>query len=250
MRLPAAILILALGSAMLFSACGNKQQPSPAGEQPQAAGGETAQQPAAPAPPQAAGRTTARQQAALPATPSPAPAAEKAQPKPLVVPAGTVLRVRLGQAVGSKSSQTGDGFVASLAQPVSVGDKVVIPAGAAASGTVSDAKSAGRFKGGASLGLSLNSITIQGREYPIQTTTVTQTSTGKGKRTAGLVGGGAAGGAVIGGLAGGGKGAAIGALVGAGAGTAGAGLTGNREIELPAESALSFKLKSALTLNP
>ena len=55
---------------------------------------------------------------------------------------------------------------------------------------------------------------------------------------------------MIGGIAGGGKAAAIGALVGAGAGTVGAATTGNREIELPAESALSFKLAQPLTLKP
>jgi hypothetical protein len=47
-------------------------------------------------------------------------------------------------------------------------------------------------------------------------------------------------------LAGGGKGAAIGALAGAGAGTAGAAYTGNKEIVLPAESTVSFKLTRAV----
>jgi hypothetical protein len=60
------------------------------------------------------------------------------------------------------------------------------------------------------------------------------------------VGGGAGAGALIGALAGGGKGAAIGAIAGAGAGTGGAAFTGNKEIVLPAETALSFKLKQAV----
>jgi hypothetical protein len=64
-----------------------------------------------------------------------------------------------------------------------------------------------------------------------------------------MVGGGAGVGALIGGLAGGGKGAAIGAIAGAGAGTAGAAFTGNRDIVLPAESMLSFKLTEPLTLH-
>jgi hypothetical protein len=64
-----------------------------------------------------------------------------------------------------------------------------------------------------------------------------------------MVVGGAGAGAAIGGIAGGGSGAAIGALVGAGAGTLGA-MTGNRDIELPAESALNFKLDKSLTLPP
>jgi outer membrane lipoprotein SlyB len=54
--------------------------------------------------------------------------------------------------------------------------------------------------------------------------------------------------ASIGGLAGGGKGALIGAALGAGAGTAGAAYTGEKEIVLPAESMLSFKLTAPLTI--
>jgi hypothetical protein len=93
-------------------------------------------------------------------------------------------------------------------------------------------------------------VTVRNQDYTIQTTAPTETSTGKGKRTAGVVGGGAGGGALIGGLAGGGKGALIGGLVGAAAGTAGAGLTGNRDITLAAETPLTFKLVDPLEIKP
>jgi hypothetical protein len=168
--------------------------------------------------------------------------AAPAPPPPLVVPEETVISVNLDQAVGSKISTPGQAFSATVAAPVSINGRLAIPKGARAAGVVKDAKPAGRFKGGAVLSLTLTSITVKNENYDIQTTAPSETSTGKGKRTAGLVGGGAGGGALIGGLAGGGKGALIGGLIGAAAGTGGAGLTGNREISLPAETLLNFKL--------
>ncbi len=89
---------------------------------------------------------------------------------------------------------------------------------------------------------------IDGKTYDISTSAPSFSHKGKGKRTAVAVGGGAALGALIGGLAGGGKGAAIGAGVGAGAGTGGAAFTGKADVVLPAETALTFKLKAPLEL--
>lgn len=175
---------------------------------------------------------------------------EKPKPRPVVVPAGTVLTVRLGAPLSSKSSQSGQSFPATLAQPVSVGGRHAIPEGAPATGTVVTAKAKGKIKGSGQLDLALTSITVRGRTYPIQTRVLENTVKGKGKRTAATTGGGAAGGALIGGLAGGGKGAGIGALVGAGAGFVGGTLTGNKQIEIPAEAALSFELSVPLTIAP
>jgi hypothetical protein len=185
-------------------------------------------------------------------TPAPAPVAETPAPPPppppVVIPSGTVLTVRLQKSVGSKISNEGDRFRASLAEPIRVEGNVVGPTGSGVSGTVTEAHAAGRFKGGATLDLVADTLTIHGTTYHIRTGALAQQSKGKGKRTAGMIGGGAGGGALIGAIAGGGKGAAIGALVGGGAGTAGAGLTGNRDITLPAETALSFKMSAPLTL--
>jgi hypothetical protein len=180
----------------------------------------------------------------------PPPPVEKPKPQPIVVPAGTTLTVRVGQALSSKTSQSGQTFLATLAQPVSVGGRSAIPAGATISGTVVSAKSKGRIKGEGELSLALTSVTVKGQTYPIQTGVLDSTTKGKGKRTAATTGGGAAGGALIGGIAGGGKGAGIGALVGAGAGLVGGAMTGNQQIEIPAESALSFRLSAPLTLPP
>ncbi|HEY7097485.1 MAG TPA: hypothetical protein VH437_12225 [Terriglobales bacterium] len=165
----------------------------------------------------------------------------------VTLPAGTVISVRLSNAVGSKISSSGDQFSASVARPVEVDGKEVIPAGAEVSGKVVEAVPQGRFKGAAVLRLVLTSITLNGDSQDIQTSSITRSLKGKGKRTAAMIGGGAGGGALIGGLVGGGKGALIGAAAGAGAGTAGAAYTGNKEIVIPAESTLSFKLSQPLT---
>jgi hypothetical protein len=172
------------------------------------------------------------------------------KPEPIVVPEGTVLTVITGQALSSKTSTTGQAFIATLAQPVGAGGKTALPKGATLSGTVVTAKAKGKIKGEGQLDLMLTSISVRGHTYPIKTNLLSSTEKGKGKRTAATTGGGAAGGALIGGLAGGGKGAGIGALVGAGAGLVGGAFTGNKQIELPAESALSFTLTSSLTLPP
>lgn len=167
-------------------------------------------------------------------------------PKPIVIPAETGITVTADQAVSSKTGNSGDHFDASVAEAVTVGEKVVIPKGAKASGTVTVAKSAGRFKGNAELSVTLSSVTIEGREYQVNASTITETTKGRGKRTAVGAGGGAAVGALIGAIAGRGKGAAIGAAAGAGAGTAGAAMTGERDITIGAETKLNFKLKDPL----
>jgi len=172
------------------------------------------------------------------------------RPRPIVVPAETVISVVLDERVGSKISTPGQNFSATVREPVEVDGRVAIPKGARATGIVRDAKPAGRFKGGASLELTLASIEVNGTNYDVHTTSPTEASKGKGKRTAAMVGGGAGGGALIGGLAGGGKGAVIGGLIGAAAGTGGAGLTGNRDITLPAETPITFKLVEPLEIKP
>lgn len=178
-------------------------------------------------------------------TPTPTPA-----PTPIVLAKGTALSIRTTSAIGTNDSKGNQEFEASLDKPVLSGNEVVIPKGAAVKGVILKSESAGRVKGEGALILQLTSLTLQGKSYKIVTDHAMQQSKSRGKRSAAMIGGGGAAGALIGGLAGGGKGAAIGALAGAGAGTAGATMTGKRDIVIPAETILDFKLTAPLTLPP
>jgi hypothetical protein len=238
------LAIVVIGLLVFLLACG--KTPEQSANQPPSATGQPASTPEA----QPASTPAAQSPAAAPggrpagtvprSAPGAKPAAEAAAS--VVVPAGHNIVVRLDQPLGSKISNTGDNFSATISEPVDVNGRVVIPSGATATGTVADAKALGRFKGGAVLRIVLNAVTVGGKTYKLETEAVSHTAKGKGKRSAVAIGGGAALGALIGGLAGGGKGAGIGAAAGAGAGTAGAAFTGNKDVVLPAESMVSFKL--------
>lgn len=260
MRIRGVLLIASIYFALVFAGCSSKpseqaKPPEQAAQQQQTAKAEQQAQPKqAAAQPAPARKKAPIQRPSRRATDTQAVPATDMQVVParqtVVVPAGTSLTVRLAQELSSKQSHAGDVFAATLAQPVQVGDRTIIPKGATVSGKVTEAAPLGRFKGGAVLKLALQSITVNGNERPIQTSTFSQEAKGKGKRTATMIGGGAGVGALIGGLAGGGKGAAIGAIAGAGAGTAGSALTGNKDIVLAAESMIAFELQQPLEIQP
>ncbi|HEX4037251.1 MAG TPA: hypothetical protein VHX37_04260 [Acidobacteriaceae bacterium] len=234
---------MSLAGSLLLGGCSRKsdQQAANSGAATQAQPAQT-NPPAAnnpPAPP--ADQQTG---AANPPAGNPPPAQQPPPPAArLTIPAGTRLRVRLDEDLGSKISQPGQTFHATLADPVAVDGQAVIPREARVEGTVIDARALGHFKGGALLELRLERVRTAWGSYPVATSTMAQVEKGKGKRTGLFAGGGGAFGAIVGGLAGGGKGALIGGLAGAGAGTAGSAMTGNKEIFLPAETLLTFRLE-------
>jgi hypothetical protein len=161
-----------------------------------------------------------------------------------LVPSGTALRVRLDASIDTRRNHAGDEFTATLNRPVTVQGDVAIPAGTRFRGHVTEAAPSGRLAGRPVIGLTLDSFRIEGREYPLRTSSVERVGPAHKKRNAFLIGGGAGLGAAIGAIAGGGKGAAIGGLAGAGAGTAGAAATGKEELAIPAESALIFTMRA------
>jgi hypothetical protein len=205
----------------------------------------------APGQPAIAGPNGGAVQPVAAAVPGGAPVIRPAQPAEITVPAGTNLTVRINQRISVKTNRAGDRFDGEIAEPI-VGDNnsIVIPKGTPVNGVIEAAHKRGHFKGASILELRLTSLSLNGTPYRLETRDLTRTKKGKGKRSAAFIGGGSGLGMLIGGVATGGTGLLIGGLAGAGAGTAAAGLTGNRDIEIPSESIVHFKLANDLVVQP
>jgi hypothetical protein len=171
-------------------------------------------------------------------------------PQDIVIPTGTQLQVRTNQAIDSKVANAGTTFSAEIANDVTDDSgRVAIPRGSPAALIIKQA-GAGKLHAN-NLVLDMQSISVQGREYDVETADVSQSGkqgVGVNKRSGEYMGGGAALGAIIGAIAGGGKGAAIGAASGAGAGAATQVMT-RGSVKVPAESLLTFKLEAPLHLS-
>lgn len=186
---------------------------------------------------------------AAPTQPGVATTAADTNLAPLLVPAGTALSIRLNQHISVKTSHAGDRFTGTVVNPVTVNGNVAIPDGSRVSGVVTESHRRGHFKGRSILQLRLTSLDLQnGGRYALDSSRVTRTKKGKGKRSFGIIGGGTGLGMLVGGIATGGVGLVVGGLAGAGGGTAIAGLTGNRDIDFPAESVITFRLADAIDI--
>jgi hypothetical protein len=170
-------------------------------------------------------------------------------PAPVVVKAGTVLNVRLTQAIDVDLAQAGMTFKGRVDDPVTIDGQIVIPREAGAVLQAVKVAQSGEFKGSDSISLKLNTVSFGGRVYQVATEYAVVQGKGEGKKTARKVGGGAGLGAIVGGIAGGGQGALIGAAVGGIAGTAVA-ASGKEHLQLPAETRLQFTLASSMRVEP
>src|SRR5215470_7008174 len=170
---------------------------------------QTAAAPAPPPPaPAPAPESRERVQLMRPDTPPPAPAAPAS--RGIMIPAGTVLNVRMIDGVDSETSQVGQTYQASLDDPIMVDGETVVPRGADIVAKLVEDKQSGKISGRTELTLDLVSIRVNGRMVDLTTEEVTTSSGSRGAKSAKVIGGAAAAGAILGGIFGGGKGAAIG----------------------------------------
>ncbi len=166
-----------------------------------------------------------------------------------VVPAGTVLTVRMIDSIDSDVAGAGERFRASLDTPLQVGDQEVAPRGSDVTVQLTRVQQSGKLTGRDELSMDLYDVTINGRKYPVATSYAEVSSSSRGARSAKVIGGTAAVGAIIGAIAGGGQGAAIGAGAGAGAGTAAQVLTKGQRVKIAPETRLDFTLKQNLVVD-
>ncbi len=187
-----------------------------------------------------------------PQAPQSYPQASPGNSQNMMIPAGTNITIRTNEAITAQNAQPGTRYPVQIAQNV-VGSNgaVLVPAGSPA--TVAVVNTGKSVLGKNELGLALHSITVNGRTYMVnsaasQETTKSSSGIGANKRTAEYVGGGALLGTLVGAVAGGGKGAAIGAILGGGGGAAAQVLTRGKELNVPAESVLTFKSEQPIYL--
>jgi len=167
----------------------------------------------------------------------------------LVVSADSVIGLQTETRITSETARVEDRVEARVTREVKVGDRVAIPAGARALGSVMQVERGGKFKERARLGIRFHTLVLaDGTRVPISTETIYRDGEAPGNSTAAKVGGAAVGGAILGAILGGAKGAVIGSTAGAGAGTAVV-MAGDRNAAtLPAGTPMTIRLLSPVTV--
>ena len=164
------------------------------------------------------------------------------------LPSGSEISVRLIDSIDSERNQEGDEFRASLEDPITLGNDVVVQKGADARVKLVSEQESGKLTGKAGLTVQLVSITVDGQNIPVYTSDVSEYSGSRGARTAKSAAAVGALGAIIGAIAGGGQGAAIGAGAGAAAGAGAQTVMKGQQVRIPSETVLTFTTQKTVQL--
>jgi hypothetical protein len=170
-----------------------------------------------------------------------------------LIGAGAEISVRTNETIDSSQSTEGQTYSAEISEDVlDSNSAVAIRKGTPAQLLIRKISTGGAMHS-AELVLDLYSVTLQGKTYRVVSSDVDESNRkgfGANRRTAEFLGGGAALGALVGGIFGGGRGAGIGAATGAGGGLFSQVLTRGKEVKVPAETTLQFRLEKTLVLQP
>jgi len=167
----------------------------------------------------------------------------------LVIARDSVIGLQTETRITSETARVEDRVDARVTRDVRVGDRVAVPAGARAIGSVSLVERGGKFKERARLGIRFHTLVLaDGTRVAINTETIFRDGEAPTNSSAQKVGGGAIGGAIIGAIIGGGKGAAIGAAAGAGAGGAAVMAGGRNEVVVPPGTPLTARISLQVTV--
>lgn len=183
-------------------------------------------------------------------TPPPPPA----KPTSFTAGTGTSVGLTADDSITTRSAKSGDTFTATVSQSVhDAAGNTVIPAGATVSGTIVRADPAPNPRASGTLELSVTSVSIRGRSYPIDATVESKDTVMQGRGVTGAdaakVGGGAAIGAIAGKVLGKNKkGTIIGGVLGGAAGAAAAARSRDVDVVLPKGAGLTIKLRQPLTV--
>lgn len=189
--------------------------------------------------------------AAQPSEQSSSPARAKAPVTPqrhmVTVPAGTVLTLALDTTLNSKTTQTGDSFTATVVEAIVLENREVIPAGSKIEGRVTESVPAKRGSGNAKLALSFDKLRLEsGYRTDIAGSFREVTASKKGRDTA-IIGGSAAGGALLGRILGKDtRGTVIGAIVGGGIGTAVVMSKEGLQVNIPTDTPFEIRLEESV----
>ena len=164
----------------------------------------------------------------------------------VVIPAGTVLSVRLDTSVGSDISRVEQPVSAHLSRALVIDGVTVAPAGSAVKGNITSVRRPGKVKGRGYVGIRFNSLFVGDQRYSMTTRANGWTAPSAKKKDARNIAVPAGAGAIVGAVVDGKKGAAIGAAAGGGAGTAYVLSTRGPEVRLGRNTAVSVRLAEPL----
>ena len=167
----------------------------------------------------------------------------------LTIPADSVIGLQVENAVSSDSAKVEQQVRARVTRDVRVQERVAIPAGARAEGSITLVERGGRLKDQARLGIRFHTIVLaDGTRLPISTETIYREGDSPARESAAKIGGGAVGGAVLGAILGGKKGAIIGSTVGAAGGGVAVATSEANPATLPAGSTVTVRVGSPATV--